>query len=97
MEQWLRETGEISGIGEISGEQALAGICGALLGRCGDFAAGEKLLIARHAALTRPVHPAREFLAGERAATVRRLVNLYTAWGRADEAAKWRGQLTSPQ
>lgn len=73
--------------------QALCGIRGALLGRRGDFAAGEALLRARYAALTQADHPAREYLPGERWASARRLVNLYTAWGRKDEAAKWVGQL----
>jgi hypothetical protein len=79
---------------EIPGaHEALAGIRGAVLGRSGEFAAGEKLLLERHAALTMPDHPAKEFLQSERVATVLRLVNLYTAWGRPKEAAKWVSQL----
>jgi serine/threonine protein kinase len=80
----------LAGMGEKKGEpNALAGIRGALLGRRGDFAAGERLLLGRHAALTQADNPAMEYLPGERVATARRLVNLYTAWGRPDEAAKW--------
>jgi hypothetical protein len=95
METQLAETEQaFVGVRELRGEQqALSGIRGALLGRRGDFATGERLLLARHAALTRPDNPAEEFLPRERRATVRRLVNLYTAWGRPDEAARWAGQL----
>jgi hypothetical protein len=84
----------LAGKPEIMGEQqALAGIRGALLGRHGDFTAGERLLLDRYAALTRAPNPAREFPPGERVATVHRLVNLYTAWGRLDEASKWADRL----
>jgi hypothetical protein len=95
METELAETEQLMpGRGEIMGErQALAGIRGALLGRRGDFAAGERLLLTRHAALTRADGPAPEYLPGERVATVRRLANLYIAWGRPDEAAQWASQL----
>jgi hypothetical protein len=88
MEQWLAAAGEVRGEG-----QALAGIRGAFLGRRGEYAAGEKLLLARHAALTQTPKPAEEFLPGERLATVLRLVNLYTAWKKPEEAAKWTRQL----
>src|SRR5262249_23692627 len=95
MEAEFAETEHLlAGKGEIRSErQALPGIRGARLGRRGDFAAGERLLLARHAALIRPDNPAVECLPSERVATVRRLVNLYTAWARPDEAAKWAGQL----
>jgi hypothetical protein len=77
----------------LGGKQALAGIRGALPGRRQDFRGGEKLLLARHAALTRSDNPAPEFLPGELVATLRRLVNLYTGWGRPDAAAKCASQL----
>jgi serine/threonine protein kinase len=94
METELAETEQLLAVQGMRFPQgALAGIRGAFLGRRGDFAAGEKLLLARHAALTQADNHGMEFLPGERVATIRRLVNLYTAWHRPDEAAKWAGQL----
>jgi hypothetical protein len=88
MEQWWSDRREV--LGE---KQALAGIRGALLGRRGDFAGGEKLLLARYATLAQVNNSDAEFLQGERVTTVRRLVNLYRAWGRPHEAAKWASKL----
>jgi hypothetical protein len=95
LEAEASELAEILKTGEIrpGTQQALAAIRGALLGRRGEFAAGKWPLLSRYAALTRRHNPASELLGGERTATIRRLVALYEAWGRPDEAADWAALL----
>ena len=98
MERLLKENGQIDQrfLNLQQAQAAITGIRGALLGRRGDFAGGEQLLLARHAALwAEAPGPASlpAFLPNERLTSVRRLVNLYTAWGRPDEAAKWESKL----
>jgi hypothetical protein len=89
VDEILKQTGESL----VGTRQALAAVRGTLLGRRGEFAAGEKLLLTRYEALTRPGNPARELNQGEKTATVRRLVNLYAAWGRKNEVKRWTDAL----
>jgi hypothetical protein len=76
-----------------STRQALAALRGALLANQGKHAEAEKPLLARYEALTRSENPAREFVRGERVATIRRLVKLYTAWARPIDASSWADRL----
>jgi hypothetical protein len=74
-------------------QSAFHGVKGALLGRRGDFAAGEKLLLIRFSALTDPEQPAEEILPVERQVTAQRLADLYSAWKKPDEAARWKREV----
>jgi tetratricopeptide (TPR) repeat protein/predicted Ser/Thr protein kinase len=60
---------------------------GACLARTSRFEEAEEHLRAAHAALTAEVKPDPDVLQR----VVRRLVSLYEAWGRPDEAARYRG------